>query len=284
MFRTQINWTLNNYCQANCWYCPSTQWGGEQPRNIEYYLNFAERANQHFDQLGRIIDWIFNGGEPLDMFDFPQLLKLCKRDNNKIELTTNGGRMWLDWWAIEPYVDNLNLSWHYWQNPNLIKYIVELYVEKKKQIVVTVPIRHTDFDEDYTKAEHIRNTYNIPVNKLLLIENMDWIKGYYPYTAEQIELINGPGSSVQKKMLVDETFQERHERMLSISPSFTGKKCNAGIEILNIGAQGFTSGASCTNTHLGNIWDSDFQFISEPQVCKMMACMNPEDQKITKFD
>lgn len=284
MLKTQINWTLNNYCQANCWYCPSTQWGGEEPRNIELYLDFAQRANEHFDSLGRSIDWKFNGGEPLDMFDLPQLLKLCKRDNNIIELTTNGGRMWLDWWAIEPHVDVLNLSYHYWQNPSLIKYIIELYIEKKKQINVTVPIRHTEFDEDYNKAITIQNIYNIPVSKLLLIENMDWMTGYYSYTPEQIDLINGPGSSQNRKMLVDETFQQHHERLLLISPSFTGKKCNVGIEKINISAQGYASGANCTNTPLGNIWEADFQFIKEPQICKMKACMDSEDQKIMKFD
>jgi hypothetical protein len=283
MLKTFINWTLNNYCKANCYYCPSTVWGGEEPRNIEHYLNFVEKANRHFDQLGRTIDWKFDGGEPLDMFDLPQLLKLCKRDNNIIELTTNGGRMWIDWWALEPNVDVLNLSYHYWQNPSLIKYVVELFVQKNKKITVIVPMRHTHFEEDYTKAMELQHTYNIAVNKILLIQNLDWIKGYYPYTEEQIILINGKGSEKQTKMLVEETFQEMHERMLSISPSYTGIKCNDGIEKLNISAAGFVGGASCGNTSLGNIWDEHFSFISEPQVCKMKACINTEDQKITKF-
>lgn len=284
MLRTVINWTLHNYCKANCYYCPSTQWGGEEPRNIEYYLNFAEQANKHFDQLGRIIDWTFNGGEPLDMFDLPQLLKLCKRDNNILELTTNGGRMWIDWWAIEPHVDKLNLTYHYWQNSSLIKYIIELYLGKNKQINITIPIRHTDFDTDYNMALELANTYSVPVTKLLLIENMDWIKGYYPYTKEQIELINGPNTGEQTKMLIEETFQERHERLLKESPSFTGKRCNTGIEKINISAQGFASGSNCTNSPMGNIWEPQFEFFTEPQVCKMMVCMDHQDQKIMKFD
>lgn len=275
---------LNNYCKANCWYCPSSFWGGEEPRNIELYLNFAQRANEFFDKINRSIDWTFNGGEPLDMFDLPQLLKLCKRENNLIELTTNGGRLWLDWWAIEPHVDVLNLTYHYWQNPNLVKYIVELYLEKNKTINLTIPIRPNEFSEDYDKATELQSIYKIPIIKILLIENMDWMKGYYSYTPEQIELINGPGSSTQTKMLVNETLQEQHERLLKNSPSYTGKRCNVGIEKINISAQGFASGSNCTNSPMGNIWEEDFKFFTEPQVCKMMACMDPQDQKIMKFD
>ena len=43
---------------------------------------------------------------------------------------TNGGTLWMDWWAIEPYVDQVVLTFHYWQNPALMKYIIDVFKEK----------------------------------------------------------------------------------------------------------------------------------------------------------
>jgi len=283
MLITHITWTLHNYCKAGCSYCPSSQWGGDEPRPIEQYLNFANYAIEHFDKMKRTINWSFNGGEPLDLFDLPQLLKFCKKDDNLIELTTNGGRLWLDWWALESHIDILNLTYHYWQQPNLIKFIIDTFSKKQKTVNVTIPIRYNFFDEDFSRALQLEKEYNIKTIKQLLIQNMDWMLGYYPYTESQLEAINGIGSQSKKNMLGDQTFEEYQEHLIKISPSFAGQKCNDGIEKLNISSAGFVGGASCGNTYLGNIWDSNFKLISEPQICNMRVCSNLEDQKITKF-
>ena len=128
--RTKIYWSLHNHCTAQCTYCPSSLWGGVEPRHISDYLHITQKLISHYLSLGRKIDWEFTGGEPLDMFDFPMILKLCKENGGNIKLNSNGGKMWLDWWAIEPHVDELNLTYHYWQKAPLIKFILDAFQNK----------------------------------------------------------------------------------------------------------------------------------------------------------
>lgn len=281
---TQINWSLNNFCKAACSYCPSHLWGGSEPRHISEYLIKAKMFIDHYKSLGRIINWSFNGGESLEMFDFPELLKLCKTSGGTIELTTNGGRLWMDWWAIEPYIDNLHLSYHYWQNINLIRYIVQLFRKNNKQFEIIVPIRPDHFDEDFNRALDIEREFNIVVSKSVLYVNADPVGGMLPYTNEQLRLIRGEELIEEKIYFQETTFRERQENKVNSNPSYTGKLCNVGIEVLNINGEGWASGSSCSTLHLGNIWKSNFQLPAGPSKCKMIACINHSDQQITKFD
>lgn len=280
---TNISWNLNSFCTAECSYCPMQLRGGELPRSIVDYVNVAEKIINHFQKLNRKIYWRFSGGEPLDMFDFPMLLKLCKNNNGNVELTTNGGKLWMDWWAIEPHIDSLHLSYHYWQNFNLIKYIVGVFQKNNKTIEVIVPIRPDYFDEDILRAIEIENTFNITTSKAILYNNADQIGGMFPYTEQQLRIVRGE-ELVQEKIYFEKTtFQERLQETLATNPSFIGKFCNVGIESLTISHDGWASGSSCGNTFLGNIWTDSFELPTQPQICKMISCVNDEDQKITKF-
>ena len=148
MLETKIHWQVSDYCTAGCTYCPKTYWGGEKPRDILEYVRVTKKIIDHYTSLNRRIIWHFTGGDPLEMFDFPMVLKMCKEANGDITIDTNGGKLWMDWWAIEPHVDYLNLTYHYWQNPNLIKFILQTFIAKEKSFSITVPIRPDFFEND----------------------------------------------------------------------------------------------------------------------------------------
>ena len=189
--KTQINWMLHNYCTSECSYCPTKLRGGETPRGILEYIEVTQQLIDHYNSLGRKIDWAFNGGEPLDMFDFPMMLKLCKDNGGTIDLTTNGGKLWLDWWAIEPHIDILHLSYHYWQNPNLIKFIIQAFQKANKPIDISVPIRPNFVDEDMQRALDIEIEFNIIVSKNVLYNEADQSAGMFPYTEKQLRIMRG---------------------------------------------------------------------------------------------
>ena len=126
---THIHWDLNDFCKSECSYCPTRLRGGAEPPETKDYVRVANLLIDAYKNMGREITWSFDGGEPLDMNDIVVLLKLCRTNGKYMELTTNGGKLWMDWWAIEPYVDKLNLTYHYWQNPSLINYIIERLTE-----------------------------------------------------------------------------------------------------------------------------------------------------------
>jgi organic radical activating enzyme len=279
--KTIINWQLNNYCTGGCTYCPSEAWGGEKPESITEFVKIAKQIIDHYTRLGRTIDWIFDGGEPLEFFDLPEVLKLCKEAGGNIELSTNGGKMWLDWWAIEPHVDNLHLTYHYWQNPNLIQFIVQAFKKSNKLIDLKVPIRHDFFDEDMNRAYELEQSQSIEVIKQPLYKSGNSIFGLVDYSKDQLERLFGKVEENNEP--VPTTWEEKTIQIVNISPSFTGKLCNVGIEKLNIGAAGWVSGSSCNNSPLGNIWKGTLSLPDSPVPCKMVVCTDESDQKITKF-
>lgn len=336
--KTVISWTLNDYCKAQCEYCPTSSRGGPIPQDINEYLRIAQLLIDSYKiTQNRNIDWIFNGGEPLDMDYMPQLLKLCRSNSDSITLHTSGGRLWMDWWAIEPHVDNLILTFHFWQSPSLIKYIFDTFKAKNKPISITAPIRNTHVEEDINRVLELEEELGIVITKTQLYFNADPSAGMLKYSFEELQKIDffnltkerreqvlierarrleeqkrreeemrrrlaeappvvapppppPPPPILEKSPLVEEkiyfqetTWQERYEDTYNKHPSFTGQLCNAGVEKLVIGAQGWVSGSNCNNIALGNIWHPGWMPPQGPQKCGMRSCIDENDQKITKF-
>lgn len=281
--KTNINWMLHDHCTSECTYCPIRFRGGELPRGILEYMEVTKKIIDHYDALGRKIDWTFGGGEPLDMFDFPMMLKLCKERGGTIDLTTNGGRLWLDWWAIEPHIDTLHLSYHYWQNPNLIRFIIQAFQKAGKHIDIMVPMRPNYFDEDLARALAVESEFNIVVSKCVLYKEAEQAIGMYPYTEEQLRIMRGEELVQEYNHEQETTFGERHEERVNANPSYTGMLCNLGIEKLTISHTGWVRGSNCNSPLFGNIWNGTLGLPIGPERCVMMACVDGSDQQITKF-
>jgi organic radical activating enzyme len=282
--RTDIHWELNNYCTGGCSYCPSRFWGGEKPESITEFVKVARTIIDHYDGLGRKIDWHFSGGEPLEFFDLPEVMKLCKQADGTIELFTNGGKLWLDWFAVEPNVDKLHLTYHYWQNPNLVKFIIQAFQKKSKPFNIMVPIRTDYFDADWSRASELEQEFGIEIKRLPLYKEAAMDQGLYPYTEEQLVRLFGKEWVEARKQEVPKTFQEVRQEIISISPSFTGKRCNVGIERLHIGHNGYTYTTDCGIKGCGNVWNGTLDLPKEPTICNRSVCASGADQAITKFE
>lgn len=300
--KTKITWNIHDFCRSECSYCPIHLRGASEIPETKEYLRVARLIIDAYAAMGRTIDWTINGGEPLDMNDIVTLLKLCKSESNSIDLTTNGGKLWMDWWAIEPYVDNLNLSYHYWQNPALIKFIVDTFKTKGKRFTVSSPIRPDFFEEDMTRVLEAEQQCGITIGKTLLYNNADKAGGMFKYSNEQLMIMSGvrprppsprppeftppiplPPLVQEKKYFETTSWDQRYKQAIISNPSYTGQKCNVGIERLVISHSGWVSGSDCNNQPLGNIWHSGWTPPSGAQVCTMQACISSSDQKITKF-
>lgn len=280
---TRISWMIHDYCTASCTYCPTRLRGGSLPRGILEYMAITTKIIDHYDSLNRKINWTFDGGEPLDMFDFPMMLKLCKERGGNIELITNGGKLWLDWWAIEPHVDQLHLTYHYWQNPKLIQFIIQTFKKVNKHIDIVVPMRPDYFEEDLKRALDIESEFDIIVSKSILYKEADQALGMFSYNDQQLRIMRGEEFVQDNQDRHVITFAERFEKVANTSPSYTGQLCNLGIERLAISHTGWMRGSSCNTAHFGNIWNDDFKLPTGPQPCVMVVCTDGSDQQITKF-
>jgi organic radical activating enzyme len=282
--KTQIFWNLSNYCKSECSYCPTALRGGDVPKDVEEYKRIAQLIIDNYKNMGRTIEWTINGGEPLDIDYLPSFLKLCRENGDRLSLHTNGGKLWMDWWAIEPHVDYLHLSYHYWQQPSLIKYIVQTFQKNNKHFDVVVPMRPDYFDADLERALEIENEFGIIVSKSILYNNADPVGGMFPYTAQQLRIMRGEELVIEQQHFESTTHDERYQSTYNSNPSFTGQLCNAGIERLNIGHMGWVSGSDCNNIPLGNIWDAGWTAPTSGQRCGMISCISASDQQITKFN
>lgn len=343
MEKTIISWTLNDYCKAQCEYCPTHSRGGGLPPEINEYLRVAQLLiDSYRTKQGRSIEWIFNGGEPFDMDYMPQLLKLCRGNSDNLTLHTSGGRLWIDWWAVEPYVDNLVLTFHHWQNPALIKYIVDTFRSKGKSFTISAPIRNNHVQEDIDRVLELEDTIEMLIPKTQLYFNADPSAGMLNYSFDNLQKIDffnltkerrtqvleerarwaeeqrrraeelarkiaeappvpeappvlvpvppPPPPLMEESPLVEEviyfqetTWDQRYEDSYNQHPSYAGQMCNAGVEKLVIGAQGWVSGSNCNNIPLGNVWHPGWMPPQGPQKCGMKSCVDASDQLITKF-
>lgn len=305
-FKTSIFWNLHDYCRAECSYCPVQYSGGGLHPETKDYIQVINTIVNAYTAAGRTIDWFIDGGEPLDMDDIVTILKLCRTNGTSLMLSTNGGKLWVDWWAIEPYVDSLKLTYHYWQNPALMKYIIDTFREKGKPIEVLVPIRPGEhFRSDITRATALESECNFYVSKTLLYKEADQTAGLFPYTHEDLNKIyfwnlpfkdrirqpqanpadiNTFSPEAKAKVKFDSsTWDTRYQEKHQTSPKFTGQLCNAGVERLHIGHLGWVSGSCCGNQSMGNIWQSGWYPSISPQKCSMLSCAVEFDRTITKF-
>lgn len=279
-FYTNIYWQLSNHCTAECSYCPIRFREGNYPDESWDYIKVINLLVNHYNiDLNRIIKWNFDGGEPLDLHNIARILNTAKAEKNHITLNTNGGKLWMDWWAIEPAVDNLILTYHYWQNAKLIHYIIDLFKNKNKSLTIKVPIRPDFFDIDLQRCKEIEEEKEVPVTKILLFTG-EYMNGpRHVYTQAQLEQITS--SSLQNLSILEKVVIDNDKTDSSIS--YLGNYCNAGIERLYISYLGFVNGSMCRNITLGNIWLENWEPPAQPQVCGMMACMDYNDRQITKF-
>lgn len=279
-FYTDIYWQLSNHCTAECSYCPIRFKEGTYPEESWDYIKIINLLINHYNNnLNRIIKWNFDGGEPLDLHNIARILNTAKSENNHITLNTNGGKLWMDWWAIEPAVDNLILTYHYWQNPKLINYIINLFKNKNKSLTIRIPIRPNFFDADLQRCQIVEEENQIPVTKILLFTG-EYMNGpRYSYTQNQLEQITN--SSFQNLPVLEKIAIDNDN--INSELSYLGKYCNAGIEKLYISYLGFVNGSMCRNITLGNIWLENWEPPSQPQICGMMNCIDHSDRQITKF-
>ena len=90
----------------------------------------------------------------------------------------------MDWWAITPYVDNLILTFHFWQNPNLIKFIKDTFANKEKGFYITAPVRPGHVYEDVERIMSLEDELGILIKKTQLYFNADPTAGMLEYSKE----------------------------------------------------------------------------------------------------
>ena len=68
------------------------------------------------------------------------------------------------------------------------------------------------------------------------------------------------------------------------SPSYTGKSCYAGVDILRIDHKGFGKGSECGGRPIGNVFEDGWVAPDGPFACTMLWCRSSKDRNTIRIN
>lgn len=272
----EINWKLNSYCEYKCSYCRSGWSGGELIKTLDEYLYAVEQLQTTRYPHGDRIKWILSGGEPLNFPNLNLLLQKIKSKPSQVRLDTSGGDSWFGVMEIINYVDNFRVTHHYWQNVSVLDYIIDTCKENEKKLKVIVPLLPGKILEGKDKVADLIGQGVDAETQSLKTSNGSW---WPEYTRKDINLIRGLPEDYEDPPYVPPPYVPLNEPPKDNSPSYTGKLCYAGIDILQIDHKGFVVSSDCGGRPSGNVFDEGWTAPTDPFACPMLWCRSSNDRE-----
>lgn len=273
----EVHWKLNSYCEFDCVYCPGKFRGGELDKTLDQYLHVVEQLQttryEHCDS----INWFLGGGEPLHFPNLNLLLQQIKSKKSYVRLETSGGDNWFSIMEILNYVDHFRITHHYWQNPTVLNYIIDLCKEHEKKLNIVVPLMPGKIKEGREKVAELV-AQGIGTNELSLTSEQG---GYWHgYSKKDINLIRHLPEDYEEEPAKYVAPSNNYVDLSKLdgSPVHTGKPCYAGIDWIHIGYKGFASASNCGGRSVGNVFEEGWQAPAQPFSCPMIQCRDKQDQ------
>ncbi len=276
---------LGSVCNYKCSYCPSHNYTGKVWLDCDKLIKFIRKVNP--------LQVTLVGGEPTlyPMID-PLLLEL---ENRVVNVTSNGSRP-LSWWkSYFKYFDVLTLSYHI-EHANLKSFVDKLkFITDHRDVTVNVSMILERFDECLAigvELAKIKNT-NVSLKALNDIEADDM----YKYSNEQLEIMSDLIRSKDKYIVnnhhtrfygkrEDGKVEELRAQTIKSNKTnmYKGWKCWKGIQLIKLASDGKIHKAICDigGNSIGSIYNDDFIFPTEPEICKKNYCHCLTDLKSVK--
>ena len=271
----EINWKLNSYCEYGCDYCPGKWSKGSLDKTLDQYLDVVKKLQTTRYPYGDKIKWTLGGGEPLNFPNLNLLLQEIKQKNSYIRLDTSGGDSWFNVMEIINYIDQFKLTHHSWQNASVLDFIIDHCQEKNKKLKVIVPLSPGKILETRETINELINR-NVEVEEQhLKTEDGNW---WPQYSKKDINLIRGLPEDFEDPPYVEPAYVPLNEPPKDDSPSYTGKLCYAGVDILQIDHRGFATGSDCGGRPIGNVFEDGWSAPNGPFACTMLWCRSENDR------
>lgn len=304
-----ITWTLHDFCNFRCTYCPPG-------------LNEGKRRHITFDHIKKFFNVLkskvsddykivvaFSGGEPTLHPDFIEIVKWLRINDVEVTMTSNGGRG-VDWWEqIEPYIAHLVISYH----PEFSKFekILEKVEFLSKTCWVNVDfMMHPDYWDELIGYANILKKFekNVGVIHLPIQQNFGTTNEglFSTYTQEQKDFLANPpnyygqyiippqklarsrgflGRS-QMSVTYDDGVTEKldYKKLIGRDQNqFEGMTCNIGLEGLILEFADVYRGYCHVGGKVANLLDEDFDLPMDPVVCTKTRCPCAVDIEVSKY-
>ena len=305
-----IDWTLGNFCNFKCSYCPDELHNGLNPMSdIEVAKTFVNQLFDHYTIKINKRYFIFNffGGEPTlwkSRGKFVQWIHEYSRElgvTSIIEILTNGSRS-IRWWnEYIKYFDVVKITHHTeFADPVHTLTVADLVISNGKMAFVQLTMIPSLWDlclEHLNIISKSTHQFQIDVKPL----RVDFGAKLYDYSDKQLDIFkqiyrhpaNMPHVDLinmgSKFLFSDNTEVPIRYQDLIITKenSWVGWKCWAGVDIISIKQDGSIQiGGACRVMHSGLsnklITDTDLVFPSDPIICNQEWCSCGPDMETRK--
>jgi len=261
---TIIDWVLGNYCNFKCTYCfPNANTGTDRvPRLDDVLKRNVYHLIEEIDAVGKQrIVFNFGGGEPTLYRDIVQLMDFL-RPFGEIGFVSNGSRT-VRWWKQNlQYIDHVLLSYHseYTDLEHMAK-VIEC-IKDEVGLRVHVMVNPKLFDKCIDAYSTLSDRFSDVNFQLKTLRENGRVIEYSPQQDEIIkDNIHQPLMKPSCKVNCDgEIFDLQLHHMKNLRGTFTGYRCYAHHDFIQIDSRGFIGTMSCGQnfTKKSNIYLKSF--------------------------
>jgi len=297
-----IYWTLTDFCNFRCNYCPSYLHSGDYHSGRKKGHPTDEQIDTFLDLLisdylpGKELCLALGGGEPTL---HPMFATIVEKMGplGEVHVTTNGGRG-VDWWASLPRLPSrVIISLHHeFTKLDKINEISHFLVDAGVDLSYNLSCdpgnwsaavgMYEGLDDDLkclTQPKVLHDMGTTRITHQYTNEQQAWMKSV------QRKFLRNPksiGIKVQVRPTVvydtghTSTLGNLADVMLRKDNIYTGWECYGGQETFNIHFDGIVYSSICKQVRICHL--GDFKPLSAPFICNRSACTCPGDLYISK--
>ena len=288
-----VNWNLGNRCNFSCSYCPPVLNDGSFGWNdFEVVKTFIDAVIDHY--APRTIYFEFTGGEVTLWKDFVSTAKYIKERGHDIGFISNASRT-IRWWEQNKEVfDHVCLSFH----PEFSKpeHFLEVAKIMSEQCRTHINIMmHTD-PEKFQMGEKLAHDSVVECKNISIALQplvVDFGTERFPYTDEQLQIIDDQFKNYGSKIIHDKTYtvyrgsmdmidtvnnlkanSSAHRFIADNKNNWKGWDCWAGVEQIIVDFDGSVWRGWCrVGGSFGNIKNpKQVNFPAKPIRCNKSFC------------
>lgn len=297
---TYIYWTLTDFCNQKCSYCPS-HFNSGKVASSKFFPD-SSKINFFLDKLSSLASLnqdrkyfvCLSGGEPTTHEMLPEIIDKIKTFAG-VHLITNGTRNVSYWQSFKTLPDCVIITLHpeyYNDKKHRINELSKFLISNGVQIRYNLMCYPDHWDTVLSIYNSIDDKFKpFIINKI--IQNYDKInRPVIEYTQEQLDFIrykpSAPGG-IDSRSLILSYYDDgsvgpiinANKLMAEGQNFFKGWECSAGSEIISIDCTGSIFAGLCGVKYLGTL--EKFNFLNEYVTCTRQSCICPADINSSKY-
>ena len=271
----EINWLLNGHCKLQCSYCRPEWKSGPADRPLQDYLDVigklqSTRYRHHTTAL-----WKIGGGEPLHFPHLTEVLQAIKKLPSILRLDTSGDDTYFAIYRILHLIDWLHLTYHEWQNDDVVGFILDECKARDKKVTMEFPLIPGRINETREKINYYQQLGYECTEQILYEPDGRFIRTYSQVDVNRIFRRSDEATTENTTPVYTDL-----SIINSIDPVYTGLPCYAGVDWIHINPKGFASYSQCggRNEHF-NVFDPNWKAPGDHFACTVGQCRNVNDRK-----